>query len=366
MRKPFTSRRILIHSNYHPDNHGGIEKVVSSMITIARGLYREIDCICGGDRSSTVADGRGLTIHVRRILVKVKGASFLALGNLLLLARAMRCSTVVFQEPYPTLWPAMYVINRLMRKRVIVLIHADPAAGRRVKAFYDRLRALVFRNALCVTTSPQLLRAVERISSPTKLVVPLAIEDAYPGELEPVDVPGRYVLYMGRLADYKGIEYLLEAAALDRSVQYVIAGTGPLGELVAGRIVEDGLSNIRFLNFRFTEGQKQALLEGCSFVVFPSTSENEAFGLVQLEAMRAARAIVNTELGSGVNFVAPHGDCAITVPPRDARALCQAVNQLWTDPDLASRLGAAGRRRFLTEFAQSSFTARWTRLLSPA
>jgi glycosyltransferase involved in cell wall biosynthesis len=35
---------------------------------------------------------------------------------------------------------------------------------------------------------------------------------------------------------------------------------------------------------------------------------------------------------------------SIRVPPRDAVALRRAIERLWGDPELCSRLGAAGRR----------------------
>uniref|UniRef100_UPI00260F3A05 glycosyltransferase n=1 Tax=Halothiobacillus sp. TaxID=1891311 RepID=UPI00260F3A05 len=88
----------------------------------------------------------------------------------------------------------------------------------------------------------------------------------------------------------------------------------------------------------------------CDIFCLPSVATTEAFGIVQTEAMLCGKPIVNTNLGTGVNEVAPQGVCALTVPPGDDGALSQALNALIESPEYAKSLGEAGRKRALEQY----------------
>jgi rhamnosyl/mannosyltransferase len=90
--------------------------------------------------------------------------------------------------------------------------------------------------------------------------------------------------------------------------------------------------------------------DACDVFVLPSIGSNEAFGIVQLEAMAAGKPVVNTALDSGVTLACPPDVAALTVPPRDSAALAGAISRLLADPALRARLGEAGRARVAQEF----------------
>lgn len=73
-------------------------------------------------------------------------------------------------------------------------------------------------------------------------------------------------------------------------------------------------------------------------------SRDEPFGLVVVEAMALGKAIVCAAEGGPVEIVGGH-ECALAVPPRDARAIAGAVRRLLVEPELADRLSRQASSR---------------------
>jgi rhamnosyl/mannosyltransferase len=270
---------------------------------------------------------------------------------------------IVFQEPFPFLWPAIFLIKKIYNIPIVVLIQADPVAPKIIKKLYQAIRKIIFAGTFCVTTSPNLLSKVESTSFLHKEVIPLGIPKVPQSNSQNLILPGRYVLYVGRLAGYKGIPYLLEAIKKLKNINFVIAGSGEAANEVRNFLDEDVGSHLTFIDRFITEDEKLELISRSDFIAFPSITENEAFGIVQLEAMRYGKPIVNTWLDSGVNFVAPDNICALTVNPCDSNALITAINTLWEDESLRKRLGSDGYERFINFFAEEKFKDSWTSLV---
>lgn len=89
--------------------------------------------------------------------------------------------------------------------------------------------------------------------------------------------------------------------------------------------------------------------EYASASVFCLPTLQEGFGIVFLEAMAAGLPIVAGR-AAAVPEVVPDGEVGVLVPPRDGRALAEALVRLLRDSDARRRLGRRGRRR-VREFA---------------
>lgn len=357
------NKNIIIHSNYRPDNHGGVEAVVSQLIGVLGSLGYRVKCFCGHAGSSGKMFHKGQEVVFRRIVAKIAGAPLLNLGNIYFLRHARKADLIIYQEPFPFLWPAIFILRQFYKIPTVVLVHANPVAPNFIRKAYSKLRALVFRGAVCVATSPNLMSKIASLSYPRTEVIPLGISGDIPVARHALELPQRYVLYFGRLSGYKGIPYLLESIRNLPDVNFVIAGTGPIARDVRHCVVDGRINNITFLDRYITEEEKNELISRCEFFVFPSINENEAFGIVQLEAMRSAKAIVNTWIDSGVNYVAPHEVCALTVKPLDAEELTNTIQRLWLDPELCHRLGCTGKERYFSLFTEEAFNNKWSGLI---
>jgi rhamnosyl/mannosyltransferase len=90
------------------------------------------------------------------------------------------------------------------------------------------------------------------------------------------------------------------------------------------------------------------------FLVLPSVTVEEMFGLVVLEAMAARRPVITTAVPSAVREVNVPGLTGLEVPLRDVPALAQALETLSRDGELRQRMGEAGRERVLEHFTQAA------------
>src|SRR6476646_8377635 len=118
------------------------------------------------------------------------------------------------------------------------------------------------------------------------------------------------ILSMARLAKDKGLEYLIEAAALLKRTalrfRVLIAGEGPARshlELLARNL--NVTDRVIFLGFREDVGD---LLAAADLIVLPSL--REGLSLALLEAMAAGKAIIAASIGSHLE-VASHADVAL-------------------------------------------------------
>lgn len=113
----------------------------------------------------------------------------------------------------------------------------------------------------------------------------------------PADCPP-IVAYAGKLVPFKGVDTLLNAAAIyersARPLATVIAGGGPLDAELAAQAERLGLEHIWFLGDRRRD-DCAALYHLAELVVMPSRAE--PFGLVALEAMASGTPLVGTQAG---------------------------------------------------------------------
>ncbi len=87
-------------------------------------------------------------------------------------------------------------------------------------------------------------------------------------------------------------------------------------------------------------------------------SHSEGLSNALLEYMAAARPIVATAVGANAELI-DDGKHGLLVPPRNPEAIAGAVDRLLGDRDLASRLGAAARRRVSRRYSRKAMLARY-------
>jgi glycosyltransferase involved in cell wall biosynthesis len=153
------------------------------------------------------------------------------------------------------------------------------------------------------------------------------------------------------LVPHKGQRHLVEAAAMVvREVpdaRFVIAGEGELRESLEHQIKTHALEkHVILAGFR-----PDVLSLHKAFDIFVMSSVMEGLGTSLLDAMACGKPVVATTAG-GMPEVVADGETGILVPPRDDRAMADAIIRLLKDASLRERMGAAGM-----SLANSRFSA---------
>jgi len=155
-----------------------------------------------------------------------------------------------------------------------------------------------------------------------------------------------FVVYVGRLHRLKGIDVLIRAismAAKEEPITAVIVGPGdqrPYRELASRLGVG---KNVVFTGF-VSEEVKISALDASTALVLPSMSNYvEAFSLAITEAWARGKPVIATTVGE-VPYRVRHMTNGILVPPRNPRALAEAITLLTNNKELDKKLGTEGRK----------------------
>lgn len=155
-----------------------------------------------------------------------------------------------------------------------------------------------------------------------------------------------YVLYVGRLHPLKGIAVLIHAMAYvkeQKGPDLVVIGPGdraPYLSLAKKLGVDD---RVHFLGF-VDEETKIGAIDAATAVVIPSISNYvEVYPMAITEAWARGKPVVATKVG-GIPYRVRHMENGVLVPPRDPKALAEAIMLLANDKELAEKLGTEGRR----------------------
>jgi starch synthase len=176
-----------------------------------------------------------------------------------------------------------------------------------------------------------------------------------------VDPDRPTVSFVGRITRQKGVAHLVAAAhRFAPDVQLVLCAGAPdtpeIAAEVAAAVQELAAvrSGVFWVREMLPPAKIREILSASTVFVCPSVYE--PLGIVNLEAMACATAVVASDVG-GIPEVVADQETGLLVhyDPADTRSfeagLADAVNALVAEPDRAQRYGLAGRQRCIAEFS---------------
>ncbi len=157
---------------------------------------------------------------------------------------------------------------------------------------------------------------------------------------------GPVVGYVGKLSHKKGIDVLIRAVAkLPDPPRLIILGDGDERERLERLARESGIADTTHFVPGVPHEQVPQYLNALDVMVLPtvrSTTCNETFGRVLVEAMACGIPVIGTACGS-MGLVL--GDAGLIVPDGDVEALSSQLGEILSNSGLMDELSRRGRRR---------------------
>lgn len=146
----------------------------------------------------------------------------------------------------------------------------------------------------------------------------------------------RYILFYGRISQYKGVEYLLKAFSKIKSqhkdVKLVVAGKGNFSFDVTPYLNDN---QIEFINRFITLDELVSLIKSAQFVVCPYISATQSGVVASVLALN--RPLIVTNVG-GLPEMIEDGKNGLIVPPKDVDALSVAMAKLLSNPQILQEM----------------------------
>lgn len=350
--------KVLQLGKFYPPDKGGMETILA-LICQRTAQHVRNRVLVANTRPWTVEERHG-SIEVVRVATLVRvGAVAFCPGLPFALGRE-DADIIVLHEPNPMALLAYFLARPA--GRLIVWYHSDVIRPSwRYRLFYRPfLRFALSRAVRIVVSSPALGESAPELQEFQSkcTVIPFGVEspnvemtDAILSRAHAIrrEANRPIVLFVGRLVPYKGVDVLLDAlSGLDAAG--LIVGDGPMRAQLESSARALGIENRVWFVGSVSDEELAAMYRACDVFVLPSVTRQEAFGVVQLEAMAAGKPVISTDIGTGVGWVNRNAETGFVVPPRDPVALREAIRRLLADPHLQRSMGDAAMRRVRSAF----------------
>ncbi|HWD39874.1 MAG TPA: glycosyltransferase family 4 protein [Fimbriimonas sp.] len=286
-------------------------------------------------------------------------SSFLYIANgwliLLRLQRRERFDVIHVHWPFPH---ALFLpgVSLLGKPSVVLNFHgAELLLARKFPFVNPVLRWACRRADSLITNSSFTAGKVKQLTDKHVNVVPYGCPiEAKPAKKNP-DQP--MLLFVGRLIERKGVEYMLEALPTVLNTVHarvVIVGSGDLKEDLVRKASSLGLKDkVEFQSDISPDVLAEIYRQSTVFclpAIFDSRGDTEGLGVVLVEAISFGCAVVASNVG-GIPDVIVHGRTGLLVPEKNVRELAKSLIDLLTDSHLRDRLTRGALEHVKTEFS---------------
>lgn len=350
--------KILQLGKFYPVG-GGVEKVMYDLTVglSQQGIRCDMMCTVAGKRKIISLNENG-RIYGCKSFVKLAATTLSASMIFELKKICAQYDIIHIHHPDPMAALALYYSG--YKGKVILHWHSDILKQKKLLLFYLPLQNWLIKRAdLILGTTPVYVKESPYLKDVQQKVnfLPIGVEQLLPPAKEVGMIrsqhPGKKIIFsLGRLIEYKGYKFLIEAASyLDDNFIILIGGDGPLKNDLQQYISQQGLTSKVILLGYIPDELKAAYFGACDVFCISSVQKTEAFGIVQIEAMSCGKPVVATNIpGSGVSWVNKHKESGINCAPQKSKELAEAILAICHDEKTYTGFSDRAKARYTQLF----------------
>ena len=268
------------------------------------------------------------------------------------------------------------VVGRIFGARVVISIHGQDVAfklGGTMGKLVLAVKRWVLQHADEVVANSSATQALCKVLYQGKgyPVIPMGVDVARFKSMKRKPTGVYKMIFVGRLADVKGVIYLCEAVRLlykkHQDIHLKIIGDGPERQELERFVRDNKLSKVITFAGWVQPGDLPKQYQSADVFVGPSVEgadgRQEAFGLVFAEAAAAGLPVVTTGIG-GIRDIVQDKKTGIIVPQRDARALCNTLEYLYAHRTEGVLMGERGRKLVEASFSWDAIAEKYIAILT--
>lgn len=161
------------------------------------------------------------------------------------------------------------------------------------------------------------------------------------------------ILFVGSMAEVKGIKYLYEAfkdvLKIHHDARLLMVGHGPYCKIISECIERDNLDDKVKVLGTVPPDEIANMCLSSSVMVVPSIWQ-EQFGMVGPEALSMELPVIGSLVG-GIPEWLHHNEWGFLVPPRSVSDIAKHIIYLLNHPELIEKFGESGREFVLREYS---------------
>lgn len=258
----------------------------------------------------------------------------------------------------PTPWSADWsaFAAEIKGKPLIVTYHNDISGsgvnGIIAKIYNQTLLRVLLKKAdrIIITHKEYLTSSAYLNSYSNKIeVVPVGVDT---NKFRPLNIKEQlcdlfFLSVLDEFHRYKGLDDLLKALKIAKKenpmIRLIVGGNGKLMAEYKKMACHMGLEhNVEFIGFIPDDKLTEYYNKSNVFVLPSTTSSQEGFGMVLLEAMACGKPVITTEIVGLSREIREYGAGEI-IKPGDVHGLARAICDLINDRDKAKSMGVSGR-----------------------
>jgi len=359
--------KVLQLGKYYPPDIGGIEYFMYDLTEELNKNGIQCDVLCSNSKNEfSIETMNDYRVYRTKNYGKIASTAISPqmIFQLKKIIRNYNIMHIHFPDPMAII-ALMIAYNEKIK--IIVHWHSDIIKQKHLKKMFLPFQNWLLTKAdVIIATSPNYIESSEDLKNYKNkcIAIPsglnpnrLKVNEEVFIQLKNLYKNKKIIYSFGRMTEYKGFDYLINSANYF-SDEYIIliAGGGnniKYKEMIKTQNLE---KKVKLLG-RIKDDEVGAYYKLCDLFVLPSITRNEAFGLVQCEAMYFGKPIVSTNIeGSGVSYVNKNNETGLVIPIRNSKAIYEACIKLINNDELYKKFSFNAKLRFDKMFHINSIT----------